>query len=214
MSTVLPTIADLQRDLGGIPLDRVLLFPAPGSATEENLVEAMDRNGRTLELINGALVEKAMGYYESHLAAELIILLGLYVHDHDLGIILAPDGILRILPDQIRAADVAFVSWDHFPNRKLPQSRVPHLAPDLAVEILSEGNTEAEMARKRREFFQAGVRLVWIIDPESQTARIFTAPGEFTEIDRDGVLAGGDVLPGFELKLGDLFDRAGARAEK
>ena len=209
--TIGPTMADLQHQLGDIPPQRILMRPPPGMATEEDLLEAMDRKGAIHELIDGTLVEKAMGYFESHLAAVLIHILSDFISKNDLGILLAEQGTLRILPDQIRAADVAFLSWDRFSNRRLPRAKVPNLAPDLAVEVLSEGNTEAEMARKRREYFNAGVGLVWIIDPESQTARIFTALDEATEIDREGILSGGNVLPGFELKLGDLFDRAGQR---
>lgn len=206
-----PTMADLQHWLGDIPPERILMRPPPGTATADDLLEVMDRRGRTCELIDGVLVEKAMGYFESHLGAEIVYYIRVFLASNDLGIVLGADGILHVLPEQIRAADVAFLSWDRFPDRKLPRERVPHLAPDLAVEVLSEGNTETEMAQKRKEYFEAGVRLVWMINPESQSARVFTAPDEFTELDRNGILSGGDVLPGFELNLGDLFDRAGER---
>ncbi len=60
---------------------------------------------------------------------------------------------------------------------------------------------------KLKEYFQAGTRLVWYIDPQTRSARIFTAPDQGVEIDASGKLDGRDVLPGFELRLGELFDR-------
>jgi len=63
------------------------------------------------------------------------------------------------------------------------------------------------MKRKLREYFQAGVRLVWYIEPKTRTARAYTAASECTEISSDGALLGGDVLPGFELPLAQLFAR-------
>jgi Uma2 family endonuclease len=78
-------------------------------------------------------------------------------------------------------------------------------APDLAVEVLSEGNTPAEMNRKLGEYFAGGVRLVWLIDPDTQTALAYTSPDKSNFIGADGALDGGDVLPGFGLPLRDLF---------
>src|SRR5206468_1626606 len=78
-------------------------------------------------------------------------------------------------------------------------------APDLAVEVLSKGNTRAEMDRKLREYFAAGVRLVWLIDPKTRTARVHTSPEEMTRLGEGDTLDGGDVLPGFALPLRDLL---------
>ena len=79
------------------------------------------------------------------------------------------------------------------------------LAPDLAVEVLSESNTPAEMARKRQEYFTAGVRLVWFVDPDARTEEVYTAPDQSTVVNEEGTLDGGAVLPGFTLPLRDLF---------
>jgi Uma2 family endonuclease len=111
----------------------------------------------------------------------------------------------------MRVPDVAFISWDRFPGGKLPQDRVYRVAPDLAVEILSEGNTPQEMENKLDEYFEAGVRLVWYIDPRTRTANIYTARHQMTTIDTSGHFDGGEVLPGFKLRLGELFERADRR---
>ena len=73
--------------------------------------------------------------------------------------------------------------------------------------MLSEGNTKAEMARKVREYFEAGVILVWLIDPKKRTARVFSTVDKSVLIRADQSLDGGDVLPGFAVRLSDLLDR-------
>ncbi len=64
------------------------------------------------------------------------------------------------------------------------------------------------MKRKLREYFRAGVRLVWLIDPPTRTAEVYQGPEKPTRVPSDGVLVGEDVLPGFELPMGELFARA------
>ena len=105
----------------------------------------------------------------------------------------------------IRIPDVSFASWDRFPNRKFPKTPVPALAPDLVVEVLSESNTQAEMDRKRSEYFDAGVRVIWEVDPARRTVGVYTADGVVTMLDATQTLEGGDLLPGFSLVLAELF---------
>jgi Uma2 family endonuclease len=134
-----------------------------------------------------------------------------YLNHHDLGVMLGADGTLRILPNQIREPDVAFLSWRHFPQRKLPRDPIPAIAPDLAVEVLSSGNTPAEMERKLREYFQAGTRLVWYVDPDSSSVTVYESVEHPSVLTSQDVLRGGGVLPGFEHSIGELFRRAGQR---
>jgi Uma2 family endonuclease len=202
------TVADLLKQLGGIPPKRVRLVPTPGTATEKDVIRAEARTGRICELIDGVLVEKTMGAYESAVAAAIIFFLKTYLQRRRLGVVLGADGLLRILPRQVRIPDVAFLSWRRLGGRRLPREPILDAAPDLAVEVLSKGNTKAEMARKLRDYFAAGVRLVWFIDPRTRTARSYTAPDQCQSIGEDGALGGGDVLPGFELALSDLFAEA------
>ena len=152
-----------------------------------------------------------MGQYESRMAAVLIYFFEAFLVEHDLGVIYAPDGPFRLLPSLIRLPDVAYVSWDQFPNRELPAESILELAPDLAVEVLSASNTRREMSRKIGEYFRAGVRLVWLIDPATHTATVYTRPRRRTLVAEDGSLDGGAVLPGFSLSLQQLFTRAGRR---
>ena len=115
--------------------------------------------------------------------------------------------MMRLLTGLVRIPDVSFVLgtlaqvvWGNSTDR-----------PDLAVEILSESNTPREMERKLREYFEAGTQLVWYVDPRAQTVTVYSAPDRFIVLDESQTLDGGRVLPGLEIPLRELFDRASRR---
>jgi Uma2 family endonuclease len=201
------TLADLRRRLGGVPLERIWFRPAPGTATEKDVIEAEERENRLCELVDGTLVEKAMGFDESRIALELSHLVMTYLDRNDLGICVGADGMMRIAPGLVRIPDVSFITWDRLPGRESPREPIPYLAPELVVEVLSEGNTKAEMARKVQEYFDAGVEMVWLVDPRKRTARVFSAVEKSSLIRADETLEGGAILPGFAVRLSDLLDR-------
>ncbi len=199
------TAADLLKQLGGIPADRVLLDPPPGTATEKDVLEVERRLGRICELVDGVLVEKAMGLAESFLAMRLGYLLNVYLAKHNLGLVVGADGALRLWPGLVRIPDVSFISWDQLPNRKIPKKPIPDLYPDLAVEVLSRKNTKAEIERKLHEYFRSGTRLAWVVDPRKRTVAVYTAPDQSRLVTSRESLDGGEVLPGLTLPLGELF---------
>jgi Uma2 family endonuclease len=96
-------------------------------------------------------------------------------------------------------------TWDRFPDRRVPKAPVPALVPDLVVEALSESNTLAEMERKRAEYFDAGVWVIWEVDPERRSVCVYTPGGIVNRLDSSQILDGGQVLPGFSLVLSELF---------
>lgn len=208
------TLADLQRHLGGIPLERIRLFPPPGYATEEDVIKIAAREDRLCELEDGILVEKPMGWYESILAAVILGRLYVYLKTHDLGHVLGANGSLKILPDNVKIPDVCFISWERFPRKKLPRRPIPDLVPDFVVEVLSETNTPKEMDDKLKKYLRAGVRLVWYVDPQTRSAKMYSSRTSVTEIDENGVLAGGEVLPGFQVPLRELFEEADRQGSK
>ena len=196
---------DLLKRLGNVPARRVRLHPAPGTATEKDVVHVLDCENRPCELVEGTLVEKAMGYEESEIALLIGTFLNNFVRPRKLGIVTGADGTIRLFPGLVRIPDVAFASWSRFPDRKRPKARIPHLAPDLAVEVLSKGSTKAEIAKKLNEYFEAGVQIVWLVDIRKQSVRVHTAIDHSTTIEKGEVLDGGTVLPGFVLRLDELF---------
>jgi Uma2 family endonuclease len=199
------TAADLVTLFGPIPMSRIHTDPPPGLATEQDVIEWLDKHDRICELVDGVLVEKVMALRESLLAVAIIALVRAFVHPRRLGLVTAPDGLMRLTTRRVRAPDVAFISWDRVPGRRVPQAPIPDLSPDLAIEVLSESNTRVEMEGKRRDYFGSGTRLVWEIDPDTRTARAYTAVDQFVAVAADGALDGGAVLPGFTLPLTPLF---------
>ena len=198
--------AEWHHDLGDVPLERVIFNPAPGTATEADLIRKVEVEKLLCELINGTLVAKPMGYLESCIAAALIEFLGAYVRRHKLGHVTGEAGLMRLAVGLVRIPDVAFVASGRFPGGKFPREPIPSLAPSLAVEILSESNTAREMKRKVKEYFSAGTDLVWLIDAHARTAKVFETSTRSTEIGRDGTLSGGSVVPGFSLPMRKLFE--------
>lgn len=199
------TIADLLERLGDIPAHRVRLHPSPGTATEQDVIDIEGREGRLFELVDGTLVEKGMGFRESILASAINAALFIFVTGRNLGFVATADGMMRILPGQVRIPDVSYISRERFPGGRVPNAAIPDVSPDLAVEVLSEGNTVNEMIRKRREYFESGTKLVWIIDPKTRKVAVYTDFETFQVYDATQTLDGGNVLPGFALELGPLF---------
>lgn len=200
-----PTLTDIARRFGPIPLRRIRLFPYP--ATEEDVVEIHDRENRLYELVDGILVEKVMGYREGFLAAALIQIFRNFVVPRKLGAVNGADGMMKLAPGLVRIPDVSFCVWDQFPNRQIQNTPVPNLHPDLAVEVLSRSNTDEEMDEKLNDYFTSGASLVWLVDPDSRTVLVFTTPDRATArcLTLTDTLDGGTVLPGFALPIRDLF---------
>jgi Uma2 family endonuclease len=127
--------------------------------------------------------------------------------ERNLGVVTGPDGTIRLIPGLVRLPVVAFASWNCFPDRKLPEVPIPQIAPELIVEVLSESNTKPEITRKLGEYFQAGVRLAWVVDPKKRLVRVYTTPSRSVVKKYNESLDGGDVLPGFSLPVAKIFVR-------
>lgn len=208
------TVAELLKKLGSIPAERVLLDPPPGTATEKDVLAFERREGKLCELVDGVLVEKAMGLAESYLALEIAFFLRQFLAEHKLGILAGEQGPYRLWPGLVRIPDVSFISWNQLPKRKIPKKAIPDLYPDLAVEVLSRKNTKAEIDRKLHEYFRSGTRLAWVVDPRKRIVRVHTTPDQFRLVAEDQSLDGGDVLPGLSLPLRDVFAQLEEEAER
>ena len=192
----------------GVSPERIKMRPLPGTATEEDVITIRP----LCELIDGVLVEKPMGFWESRLA----VLLGHYIEDYlevdDIGFTLGEGGMQRLEYGQVRIPDLSFYLWSRFPNRELTMEQILDCVADLCVEVLSPTNSKQEMERKRQEYFAAGAKLVWLVDPG--TVEVFASPNQSATLDESQTLTGGTVLPGFALKIADWFARAGKRGAK
>jgi Uma2 family endonuclease len=198
--------AEWLRALGGVPPERILFDPLPGTATEADLLRLVEHDKRLCELIDGTLVEKPVGYLESFIAGVLLTYLNQFVIPRQLGIVTGEAGLMRLAGGRVRMPDVAFVSFDRLPERRVPAEPIPTLSPDLAVEVLSESNTPAEIDQKLREYFQSGTRLAWVIDPRARTIAVFHAAGQPSRVLHETDHLDGDhVLPGFSMAVDELF---------
>ena len=135
------------------------------------------------------------------------MLIGNLCAEAQLGIVLGPDGMMRLAPGLVRIPDVSFISRRPIARwQSVPREPIPDLAPDLAVEVISRHNTRKEMDRKLQDYFAAGTRLVWFVyhSPRHEV-RVYVKPEEFSVVRESETLDGGDVLPGFQLTVSDLF---------
>jgi Uma2 family endonuclease len=210
MATVLEretelTLADLLNRFGPMPDSRIRRDPPPGSATASDVLRIHRREKRLCELVDGILVEKAMGYEESVLAIAIATLLTGHVRPRKLGIVAGEGGMIKFSQGLVRIPDVSFVARSRLPGGKIPRQPIPKLVPSLAVEVLSKSNTDREMSRKLEDYFEAGVELVWFVDPPTRSIKVYTSPNKFTVLKGVQSLHGGAVLPGFKVKVAELF---------
>ena len=199
------TAADLVERFGPILLARVVWNPTPGEGCVEDVVRLNDYEKRRCELIDGVLLEKTMGFIESQIALRLGVLITLFVQEHKLGVTAGEAGMLQLFPDQVRIPDACFVSWANLEGSGFPDEAAPLMAPDLAVEVISPGNTQREMERKLQEYFEAGVRLVWYVDPREKKVTVYTRLDSAVVLGEADQLTGGEVLPGLVIELKELF---------
>ncbi|MCE9561432.1 MAG: Uma2 family endonuclease [Planctomycetes bacterium] len=206
------TFADVQERLGNIPEARILSFPAPGTATVQDLLDSSITGDRGCELVEGILVQKAMGFHDDYIGSWLIHLFLTYLDTNNLGAVSGAQGLIRFKLDLVRVPDVAFIRWDSVEDPdeiENPAGAFLEYPPDLAVEVLSPGNTRKEMEIKLGEYAKAGVKLVWYVDPERKEVDVFPKANAKRKqtFDINGTLDGGDVLPGFTLPVAKIFEK-------
>src|SRR5204863_716751 len=133
-TTTWDNVGDLIRHLG-VPAKRILLRPEPGTATEADVIRAEEGEYKRLcELIDGVLVEKAMGIHESLLAGIILQYINAFLEVYDLGLAFGPDGPFAIFPGRVRYPDVSFISWNRIPGDELPDDPIASFGLDLAIE--------------------------------------------------------------------------------
>jgi len=159
------------------------------------------------ELVEGRIVPMTPtgdehGSYEGNFYTALRA----FVQSHKLGKVRVGEvGIyIRRNPDTVRAADVLFISNERYAQKK--SRGFLDVAPDLVVEILSPNDSWTEVTQKLREYFAIGVRLVWIVDPQTRNVYAYRSLTDVREFTQDDDLPGDDVLPGFSVKVAQLFE--------
>ena len=196
------TFADHLRALGDIDPADILWTPRPGTATETDLIA---RGEKLIELIDGTLVRKNLGSHESIVATTLALFVKLWNRQTRLGFVPGADVLYRLASGSIRSPDTSFVLWTTVPAGSTQLQSVCDFAPDLAVEVISPSERPGAIDRKVGEYFTAGTRLVWLIEPRLETVEVYTAHDKFRTLTHADTLDGGTVLPGFILPIAELF---------
>lgn len=175
--------------------------------TADQFTEMPDVPGKRFELVRGELIEMpGAGFPHARLVMALIRLLDQFVIEHDLGEVFA-DGLNYLvarMPDSVRVPDASFIAAERIPEEGF-RSHVP-FAPDLAVEVVSPGDQADDVYDKVRQYLEAGTRLVWVVWPKFGTVSVYTRSGAYQNLGSGDELDGGDVLPGFRVRVADLFD--------
>lgn len=204
------TFAEVLARLGDVPPERVLTNPAPGTATPDDLLNPKIVSDRAYELVDGILVEKAVGSNADGIGAWLLVQIFNFASLQNLGKVFGAQGGFAAGGLTVRMPDVSFYRWDTAAD----PVELDHLttafveeAPDLVVEVLSPGNTAKEMAIKLGEYEKLGVELVWYVDPEAKTVTVYPKGKVkgMTVLTEADTLDGGKVLPGFSLPVADIF---------
>ena len=174
--------------------------------TAEDLLNLPD-DGKVYELERGVLICMGPASPRSNrIAMRVIARMGPFIEEHDLGEYGGSEGGFELTsdPDTVRAPDIWFVRADRVPSSGMPDEFFKG-APDIAGEVLSPSDRPGALLKKVGEYLEAGARLVWVLFPKTHTAMVYRADGTVTLIDADGVIDGEDVLPGFTLRLRDVF---------
>ena len=164
-------------------------------------------NQKDYELIDGRLLERKMGNKASWVAFELASYIREFVRKNKLGWVFCGDTGYRLDPNRpnlVRKPDVAFVRFGRLHN-ETPADAYDKLAPDLAVESVSPNDTVQELEEKIEEYLVSSVLLVWVINSDLRTVKVFRPDGSIIPLRNGDELSGEDVLPGFRCKISDLF---------
>jgi Uma2 family endonuclease len=155
---------------------------------------------------NGEPTMSPTGRKHGKIEQRIGYLLGLYLANHKIGeaYIGEVGFILKHNPDIMRAPDVAFVSNDRL--RDAPEEGYLPFAPDLAVEVMSPNDTVREVQTKVLEYLKAGTRVIWIVEPETETVTVYRSLSEVRTLTKADVLEGGQVLPDLSILVKEIFE--------
>jgi Uma2 family endonuclease len=172
----------------------------------DEFINQPENADKRFELDEGIIHElAASSATPSIIAAEITAFFRAYVRQHKNGYVTSADGGFEQSPKNVLMPDVGFISKARQPNRP---TRYFKIAPDLAVEVVSPTDSIRAVQRKARKYIAYGTRLVWVIYPDDKTAEIYR-PAEggilVQEINIEGILDGGEILPGFMLAMKDIF---------
>jgi Uma2 family endonuclease len=175
-------------------------------STASELFEMPD-DGFRYELVKGELRKMSpSGWEHGVVVVNATLLLGQHVKTNNLGVCVGAETGFKITsdPDTVRAPDLAFVSRGRIPEGDAPK-KFWQGAPDLAVEVVSPGDTYSEVEDKVEQWLAAGARAVWVLNPKCRSVTVYRSMTDVTRLSEEDELDGGEVVPGFRCKVSEIF---------
>lgn len=175
--------------------------------TPEDLLTMPD-NGISYELVDGQLVERPMSVLSSLVGGILHHLLLAHCLANRLGLVWPQETSFQCFPDapnKVRKPDTAYIRHGRITQEQVMTEGHCSVAPDLAVEVVSPNEEVYDLDQKVQEYLNAGVRLVWVINPQQHTVHVYRADGSTAFLREKGELDGEDVVPGFRVPVRDIF---------
>jgi Uma2 family endonuclease len=187
-------------------MSAVLTPPAVRLLTADEFAERF--SNQRMELVRGIPVETSMpNLRHGKVCFNFARLLGNHVVEQDVGHVMTNDGFVKVEhdPDTLRGADVLFVSYERLPKGPVPDG-VLDVIPELVVEVVSPSDLWTELLGKAEEYLTAGVKVVVILDPKTETASVYRPGVNQNVFRRADTLSVPDVLPGFSVPVAKLFE--------
>jgi Uma2 family endonuclease len=189
--------------------DHHFMATAVKAWTEDELL-ALEHPGLKCELINDELIMSPTGFRHEEIGAALLTAMRIHARRHQLGSVCGSSLGCWMVSENLLSPDISFIRRDRLPVTKAEGDRFFRGAPDIVVEIQSPWDRESRLHEKAEDYFLSGARLLWVVDPEDKTIRVYRSPSAPSLLTENDVLDGEDVLPGFRLPLSELFGESNA----
>ncbi|CAA9346510.1 MAG: hypothetical protein AVDCRST_MAG93-6915 [uncultured Chloroflexia bacterium] len=176
--------------------------------TAEDLWEMPEVPGKRLELVDEEVVEVAPATIRHGVIAGTVHdVIKQHVRRQDLGLLMGDNVgyVLRRDPDQVRELNVSFVAWDNVPEGN-DLDRFVQGPPTLAVEIFPPNDRANDIRERVQDYLEARTQQVWVLWPRRRSVSVYSSGADTRELGPDSVLDGGNVLPGFTVRVDDLFE--------
>jgi Uma2 family endonuclease len=181
--------------------------------TPEDLLAMPDR--KNYELVDGHLVERDLSVLSSWVGGQVYIELGSFLREHFLGWAWPADQgyvCFPAAPGKVRKMDVSFIRKERLPEGLTSEGYL-YIPPDLAVEVVSPNDRAYDVAAKVEEYLNAGVPLIWVIDPEVRTVHVYRGDGSVSWLHEKDELSGEDVVPGFRCPVSAIFPKKATESQ-